>query len=186
MGKILFSTAKTVKGAKRLLRKMQERWLSLMDRPELHPNVPNDEEAYALLDGWSDRLELYWPGLFHCYANPHIPATNNELERIIRDLKQLERVLSRNPKPADRFVRNAEMNALVIGRLDLPGEEFLIGCGQEAIRQAEARLRARKKRLSIGNRVLRNWPRERTSFVERWREAARDQPSPGNELGKAA
>jgi hypothetical protein len=30
----------------------------------------------------------YWPGLFHCYDNRHIPRTNNEMESLFRDTQR--------------------------------------------------------------------------------------------------
>lgn len=186
MGHILFHQAKTAKGAKRLLRGMQARWISMMDHPERHPEVPHDEEAYALLNGWSNRLELYWKNLFHCYSNPHIPATNNEMERVILDLKQLERILSRSPRPGDRFIRHAATNAMVVGRPELPGETFLVRCGQKAIEQAVTRLRAQRKQHGIGVTACRDWPRARDRLLAQWKEATGHAPAMVDRHAEAA
>ena len=75
MKRILFDKRQTVKGAKRCLRKMHERWVERMMRPQ----PSGDNREWAILGTWCNQTKNYWPGLFHCYADPRIPGTNNAL-----------------------------------------------------------------------------------------------------------
>jgi len=164
---VLFVKAKTTQGAKRLLREMREEWASQLTRV----TSDADGRAWALLANWCNQTDNYWQGLFHCYADPRIPATNNDMEHLIKEMKQLERVLSRNPNPAIRFILHAATNALVTGRPSLPGADYLARCGADAMHQAETRLRADRKRRGVGWRAIRNFKDAKVSLLERWKLA---------------
>lgn len=170
VGDILFIKAKTTNGAKRLLREMKDKWMAEMTRYA----ASGDADAWSMLAGWCNQTDTYWPGLFHCYADPRIPATNNDIERLIKEMKQLERVLSKNPRPATRFIMHAPTNAMVTSRPQLPGAEFLARLGPEVIRQTEARLRGERKRRGVGWRAIRNFKGAKATLVERWEEACRE------------
>lgn len=146
---------------------MKDKWALQLTRK--HAGL--DEDSYVLLATWCNQTENYWPGLFHCYADPRIPATNNDMERLIKKIKQLERVLSKNPNPAIRFILHAATNALVTGRPELPGAEFLARCGPTVIRETEARLRAQQKRRGVGWLAIRNFDGAKERLLESWRMA---------------
>jgi len=64
----------------------------------LHP----DNTAVFILGEWIKLTNSYWPGPFYCHVDTRIPHTNNEMERFIKELKTLERHISRTPNPAIR------------------------------------------------------------------------------------
>ncbi len=142
-----------------------------------------DEEALSMLAKWCDQTDTYWPGLFHCYADPRIPATSNDVERLIKDMKQLERLLSRNPRPAARFILHAPTNAIVTSHPELPGAEFLARLGPDVLRTAEARLQSVRVKRSIGWRTIRNFKKAKATVLERWKDACSD---PGTQNDQAA
>ena len=88
VGEILFSDGQTKKGAKRLLQKLRKTW----ERRLLHPECEEDVKAEAVLRKWCEQRDSYWPGLFHCYGDYRIPGSNNDIERFINDMKQLEQL----------------------------------------------------------------------------------------------
>lgn len=165
--KFLFAKAQTAKGAKRLLRKKRERWLSRILRSASTAD-PEDGVIYAT---WCNQVDSYWPGLFHCYADPRIPNTNNDMERFIKEMKQLERFLSRNPNPAVRFLRNAATTALVVTRPELPGERFLASRTAADLRMAADVLLAQRKKFGAAQMVRRDVTKFAAHTVARWKEA---------------
>ncbi len=66
----------------------------------------------AALAEWATHVyrvtRTYWPGLFHCYADPTIPRTNNELEQYFGAARHHERrATGRKRPPAAVAVRGA-------------------------------------------------------------------------------
>ncbi len=58
-------------------------------------------QAGSLQDAVAHLLTVtqhYWPGLFHCYEVPGLPATNNDLEQLFGSLRHHERRVSGNKK----------------------------------------------------------------------------------------
>lgn len=127
-----------------------------------------------LLTEWCKITRSYWPGLFHCYSDPRIPATNNEMERLIKDLKQLERLLSKSPNPGMRFVRNAPINAHFINRRSLPGEEFLAKLSTETIGATKAALRRCAAKTGILRGARQHYSRTLAEIRTEWTQSVRD------------
>jgi hypothetical protein len=121
-----------------------------------------------LLTDWCKITKSYWPGLFYCYSDHRIPQTNNELERLIKDLKRLERYLSKSPNPGKRFVRNAPINAHFINRRTLPGEEFLAKLNHGAIAAAKAALRVAGTKTGVLRGARRHYSRLLREIVALW------------------
>ena len=169
--RILFAEGQTVKGAKRLLRKMRDRWVQRL----LRSTNLSDDKDYEILGAWCNKTDNYWPGLFHCYSDPRIPGTNNGMEIFIKEIKQLERHLSQNPNPATRVIRHAATNAIATTRPELPGKEFLARCSPQLIAQAEASLKAKRKTLGAARYARRNIDAFAENALERWRRASRVQ-----------
>jgi hypothetical protein len=167
---ILFVKAKTTKGAKRMLRGMRAKWMSEANRYA----SCGDKEAWGMLMTWCNQTDNYWPGLFHCYADPRIPGTSNDIERLIKEMKQLERLLSRSPRPAARFILNAPTNALLTSHPELPGAAALARLGPDVLEQAEDRLRSERKRRGVGWRAIRNFKAAKASLLERWDDACKE------------
>jgi len=72
--KILFGEGRTAKGAKRLMREMMRRWEKKLRK------LDHDDPGAGVLAQWLKQTKSHWPGLFHCYADPRIPHTNNDGE----------------------------------------------------------------------------------------------------------
>lgn len=149
---------------------MKAKWLSDLNRHA----ASGDDNTWRILAKWYNQTDTYWPGLFHCYADPRIPATSNDIERLIKDMKQLERVLSRNPRPAARFILNAPTNSIVTSHPELPGAELLAQLGPDALRHAEAQLRRERKRRGVGWRAIRNFEAAKVSLKQRWDDACKE------------
>lgn len=171
MKRILFDKRQTVKGAKRLLGKIRERWVGRLMR---HQSSGDDRE-WTILGAWCNQTDNYWPGLFHCYADPRIPGTNNSLELFIKEQKQFVRVLARNPRPATRFLRHAADNAIVLTRPKLPGKEFLARRSAVEMQQAEASLQAARRKLGAALRIRRDVDRFAMVVLERWKKACAER-----------
>ena len=146
---------------------MQQRWVDRM----MHPQGPGDEREWDVLGGWYSQTDNYWPGLFHCYADPRIPGTNNTMEQFINQQKQMFRVLARNPHPATRFIRHAADTAIVDTLPELPGKDFLARRSAAEMQQAEASLRASQRKLGAAQRIRRDVDGFARGVLERWKKA---------------
>jgi hypothetical protein len=165
VGDILFSDGQTKKGAKRLLQKLYKTWENRI----LNPRCDDDIKAEPVLSKWCEQTDSYWPGLFHCYGDYRIPGTNNDIERFIKDMKQLERALSKNPNPAMRFILHAARNALLSTRPVLPDEHFLAAQSEETMREAARLLREQSRTMGIQQQVRRSPKRFGESLLKRLR-----------------
>ena len=168
VGEILFSEGQTKKGAKRLLLKLRKTWEGRL----LHPECEEDIKAEPVLSKWCEQTDSYWPGLFHCYGDYRIPGSNNDIERFIKDMKQLVRVLSRNPNPAVRFITHAATNALLATRPVLPDEKTLASYSAEAMREATRQLQERRRAMGIQQQVRRSPHRFGEACLNRLRQCS--------------
>jgi hypothetical protein len=173
-GKILFAEGQTSGKAKQALKKLKAKWEDELKQLE---DKDEDPDAQEVLREWIRLTTSYFPGLFHCYANPYIPATNNGMEKFIGDLKKLEQFIANNPRPAKRFVKNAPLLAFVFKRQNLPSEEFLRSRRAEDINKAKAYLETRRKRASIAYQARRDFTGTIKSLREQWQLASPDAPS---------
>ena len=171
LGRILFADGQTSSKAKKLLGKLTEKWKTELADLQEDKDEPETEE---LLKGWLKQAASYAPGLFHCYANPYLPGTNNDMEKFIGDLKKLEQFLANNSRPASRFVKNAPIHAIVFNRKQLPGLEFINSRRREDIKRAKAYLETRRKRASIAYRARRDFSGTVKSIREQWEAASGD------------
>lgn len=170
---ILFEEGQTAKGAKRRLRELRESW----ERRLRNPQSPEDIKAAGMFKAWCDQTYSYWPGLFHCYGDFRIPATNNEMERFIKEMKQLERKLSRNPNPELRFIRHAAINALLAHRPSLPDETFLASVSAHDWKAAEQSLAAQRRKLGLSRLIRRDPDRFADLILEQWKQALTATPT---------
>ncbi len=154
ISEVLFTPGRNAKEAKKMMKEKREGWQAELVTAQSTDETPKTQRV---LSEWERLTDLYWPGLFHCLVNPRIPATNNGTERAILALKQLERVLSRNPKPAKRFVRNAATNAYFLNLPSLPGEEFIATRRPHEFQQAAAYLKERRRQAGIAYQARRNF-----------------------------
>lgn len=137
-----------------------------------------DTSAAPILKEWIKLTNSYWPGLFHCYIDTRIPQTNNEMERFIKELKTLERRLSRMPKPALRFTRNAPVNATFANRRVLPGAEELARHSREDLERAKEAMRSNTKKLGVYRLARRNIDKALSRVLQLWSRGGQGPPSP--------
>jgi len=73
----------------------------------LHLTGQNDLHADVAVwrDHFVSALRRYWPGLFHCYDQPLVPRTNNELEIFYNQLKRQRRRNTGRKGTQDYLVR---------------------------------------------------------------------------------
>jgi len=171
VGDILFKEGRTRKGAKRLLRELKRRWEKKLAR------LDSDDPGHAVLRQWIKQTESHWPGLFHCYRDPKIPATNNAMEQSILRVKNLERRMANNPNPAVRFLRNAASTGIFLNRTSLPGEEFLARRSPQDLRQAAADLANRRQKFGAMQRARRDFTGELDRLEKLWKAASRGPPT---------
>ena len=130
-----------------------------------------------MLKDWCKQTDSCWPGLFHCYGDDRIPGTNNEIERFIKEMKQLERKLSRNPNPELRFIRHAAINALLAHRPSLPGETFLARLSEQEWKTAEQLLAAERRKQGLSHLIRRKPERFAELILERWEQSWNEIPT---------
>jgi hypothetical protein len=100
----------------------------------------------------------YWPGLFHCYDQPGLPRTNNDLEQLFGSVRHhLRRVTGRKCAPASLLVRGAvRLPAVVITRLRPVSAEALIPADPARWQQLRAELATRQHPRVLGQRFRRD------------------------------
>jgi hypothetical protein len=149
----------------------------------MRPHKTGDVQGFEILATWCNQTKNYWPGLFHCYADPRIPGTNNSLELFIKEMKQMVRLLSRNPNPATRVIRHAATNAIVVTRPELPGKEFLAKCSPQLLAKVEKSLKFRRRRNGAVLRVRRDVQGFANGVLERWKRVCAERQAQKSRIG---
>ena len=162
--KILFATGQTKSGAKRQLFKLRKNW----EKRIASPRCSADLDAAEMLGDWCAQTDSYWPGLFHTYSDFRLPGTSNDIERHIKDNKQLVRKQSGSPNPARRFIRHGATNAVVTSRPVLPDKNDLASRSAGDWAVAKKELAARRKSHTALHLARRDPEKYRKRFLERW------------------
>ncbi len=95
----------------------------------------------------------YWPGLFHCYAIPDLPRTNNDLEHLFGRYRHLERRITGRKATAPSLVLRgtARLVAAVATQQHSFGPHDLVPHDPQAWHrlrsQMEARCQQRRRQL---------------------------------------
>lgn len=165
VGEILFSEKKTKKERKRLLRKLRDDWEDELARLEQAP----DAAATSFLAECCRITDEQWEGLFHCYSNPRIPATNNGTEQLILYLKSQERIQARSPNPGARFIRNAPIKALFVNRRKVSSESFIASRSQDQMNEARRQLKTVSRTTGVARLARSDLPRLLDRVTKRWR-----------------
>lgn len=147
--------------------KLRKTWETRLSSPIYKGQIVE----HGILLGWCDLTDAYWPGLFHCYSDPRIPATNNELERHIKRMKQLERVFSSHANPAMRFISHAATNSKVTALPIIPDEKALARHTTQDIRDATKRLKASRRKHGVAQRIRRTPKTFIEELLVRWKTA---------------
>ena len=154
VGTILFAAGRTLKDAKKMLRELRDQWRDELGR---YQQAEIEQRACGVLKSWGTTTKTYEPGLFHAFADPRIPKTNNDHERVNKQLKSLERRISRSPRPGRRFTRNAPLNAVFVNMKVPPGEAFIARRRPEELRLAKILLQARMQSNGIAQKARRDF-----------------------------
>lgn len=94
-------------------------------------DLPGDVGRWQ--DHFASALRRFWPGLFHCYDQPLVPRTNNEMEIFYNQLKRQRRRNTGRKGTQDYLVRygpylvydQAESEATVLSRFRCVGQADL-------------------------------------------------------------
>ena len=119
------------------------------------------EQAGSLQEAVAHFLAVtqsFWPGLFHCYAVPGLPATNNDLEQFFGSIRHHERRVSGNKKASASLVLRGAVHvfAYVLTVLAPFTAEQLAPADLEAWRKQRRTLRARRQTRVLQRRFRRN------------------------------
>jgi len=153
------------------MREMMRRWEKKLRK------LDHDDPGAGVLAQWLKQTKSHWPGLFHCYADPRIPHTNNDGEQLILVVKNLIRRMANNPNPAVRVMRSGAVTAMFVGRTTLPGEEFIASCGPDVRAKAAEVINAQRKKIGVMQRSRRDFNGEIQRLLERARHASRGPPT---------
>lgn len=173
VGNILFTTGKSKRDRKQLLEKLRESWEKRLLELEGSP----DKVGAHFLSECCRLTDDQWDGLFHCYSNPRIPATNNGSEQLNAMLKSLERVQAKNPNPGARFIRNAPINAAFVNRKQFPGKEFIATRNPEELAAVRSQRKAVAHKLGVARLARRDIKRLLDRLQERWRSPPSQSPA---------
>jgi hypothetical protein len=114
-------------------------------------------------------------GLYHCYAVPNLPRTNNELEHFYRQLKAGERRIT-GRKRADSFVVRvggcAVYAAAAQGEAEATLRRHLAGVSSRAWQEERASLRATQARQTQMRRFRLHRDRYLADLEARWTQLA--------------
>lgn len=165
VGRTLFADGRTLRDAKRMLRELKDAW-----KRELAGYQENgkNEQGQEILKSWLSTTKTYEPGLFHAFAEPRIPKTNNATESINKKLKTLERQISKSPRPGRRFTRNGPLNAIFINMKLTPGEAFIAQRRPEEWRMATQLLEAKAQSNGVARRARSDFKGSLGALEEDW------------------
>jgi hypothetical protein len=119
------------------------------------------EQAGSLQEAVAHFLAVtqsFWPGLFHCYAVPGLPATNNDLEQFFGSIRHHERRVSGHKKASASLVLRGSVHvfAYVLTVLAPFTAGQLAPADLEAWRAQRRTLRARSQTRLLQRRFRRN------------------------------
>ena len=133
--------------------------------------VQRQLEAIPTLETFGRHLDTvsrsYWPGLFHCYAIPGLPRTNNEVESHFRDA---------SPSVADHRPAGANAaDAATRGRLGTPapsnrGEvtEVFRQTPSEDLAQERQRFAEHRQRVPLAEPFLKQTQAQFDQLRQQW------------------
>ena len=154
-------------------RELRKSWECRLRNPQCDADITSEK----MLKDWCKQTDSYWPGLFHCYGDSRIPRTNNEMERFIKEMKQLERKLSRNPHPELRFILHAAINALLAHLPSLPDETFLVSLSEQEWKTPEQRLTKQRRKLGLSHLIRRKPERFAELILEKLKQSSTETPT---------
>lgn len=128
---------------------------------DLQPYFPEDA---AIIEHLIQRTRAWAPSLFHCYAEPAIPRTDNGLEQYIGVLKRQRRRTTGRKAVADYITRHGPY--AVFYDAEETAAETLERCRQVATSEFRAE-RARFRAAQAGQRRIRSFRRDPAGYLQR-------------------
>jgi hypothetical protein len=123
-----------------------------------------DETVAAWATHFSSVTQSYWRGLFHCYAVPELPRTNNELEQYFGAVRHHERRATGHKRPTAALAVRGSVRAVaaVATRRGVWRAQELRPTSIEAWRSLRERLEARH----MARRAARRFRRDPATYLK--------------------
>lgn len=133
----------------------------------LHDRAPSEDLRWPCFVNGADRLsERYWKGLFHCYDNPNIPATNNGTESLFGTVKRQQRKVTGRSSTSGGPIETCA--AFVLGAWNLvKTHPELVPLLQDLEEADLNRARARLEKLAQPAKQKRSVARNPDSYLEK-------------------
>lgn len=133
----------------------------------LPDDVPHLDALRRHLDAVS---RSYWPGLFHCYAVPHLPRTNNVSESHFRDtLRRLLRTTGQLGLTRRTLQRTGAWELLPYFTSAADAQQALRHCHPALLTQEQQRLRRHLERFRLQSRSDRRINAQFDELRQQWR-----------------
>jgi Transposase, Mutator family len=111
----------------------------------------------------------YWPGLFHCYAVPGLPRTNNELEGHFRETRRrLLRTTGQQGQTQRTLQRHGAWELLPHLPTEAKLQEALRQTPPEDLAQERQRFAAHRQRFRLQSRSLRQTQAQFDQLRQQW------------------
>jgi hypothetical protein len=140
---------------------------SYLDTVQRQPTLPPILKTFGRhLDtvSWS-----YWPGLFHCYAVPGLPRTNNELESHFRETRRrLLRTMGQQGQTQRTLQRQGAWELLPSPPTEAKLHEALSQTSPQDLAQERQRFAAHRQRFRLQSRSLRQTHAQFEQLRQQW------------------
>jgi len=111
----------------------------------------------------------YWPGLFHCYAVPGLPRTNNELEGHFRETRRrLLRTTGQRGQTQRTLQRQGAWELLPSPPTEAPLHEALSQTSPQDLAQERQRFAVHRQRFRLQSRSLRQTQAQFDQLRQQW------------------
>jgi len=111
----------------------------------------------------------YWPGLFHCYAVPGLPRTNNELEGHFRETRRrLLRTTGQQGQTQRTLQRQGAWELLPAPSTEARLHEALRQISPQDLARERQRFAAHRQRFRLQSRSLRQTQAQFDQLRQQW------------------
>jgi hypothetical protein len=135
--------------------------------------IPRQPKITPPLEAFGRHLDLvsrsYWPGLFHCYAVPGLPRTNNELESHFRDTRRrLLRTTGQQGQTQRTLQRQGAWELLSHPPTEAQLRETVRQTPSEDLAQERQRFAVHRQRFRLQRRSLRQTQAQFDQLRQQW------------------
>src|SRR5499426_3951523 len=135
--------------------------------------VQRQPQGTPTLEAFGHHLDMgrrsYWPGLFHCYAMPGLPRTNNELESHFRDTRRrLLRTTGQQGQTQRTLQRQGAWELLPCPPTEAKLQEALHHIPTEDLALERQRFAAHRQRFRLQRRSLRQTQAQFEQLRQQW------------------